>query len=300
MRYFFILILAVFMMSSFVCANNLNVQNKFELISNKSEELFNISFGALTILIRTSKSSYLRQDSLDKTGDLGYILELEKTKYVNIEYHVGLPDGTEGDIKFIRISPSEKGNKIIHQFLKFSIYKNAGKNIELRLKRKYEKTLKSIDDNITKADAEDVRKNDLNQDGVRDVFYEDKSEFYFQLIDRNFDGEIDERWKYDLEDKLLAGWTDDNFDGVFETRFVIQDGLIHKQLVDSDQNGFFDICHNLKFGVWEYTEKYYAASGTNIGARIGIVKFDLDQITGIELFSKTKISEIEFQYERMK
>ena len=160
--------------------------------------------------------------------------------------------------------------------------------------------LKAIEKDADGIAAEEAERNDLNNDGAQDVFFEDEGDGYFVLTDRNFDGKIDDRWKYNLDDTVHSGKSDNNFDGVFETRYLMHNGFTHKELIDSDNNGIYDIYSKYESGVWRYSEKYYGTSKAGERARIGRVEMDLSKISGDEVFTETKISENEFQNERLK
>ena len=65
---------------------------------------------------------------------------------------------------------------------------------------------------------------DLNSDGTKDVFYEFDDSGYFELVDRNFDGRVDESIRYDKDNIILSSKIDEDFDGYLETK------IYYKQL----------------------------------------------------------------------
>ena len=54
-----------------------------------------------------------------------------------------------------------------------------------------------------KIDAQPQNEIDRNGDGKPDFFVEFEEGYMFELIDRNFDGIVDESWKYDSNDNLV-------------------------------------------------------------------------------------------------
>ena len=61
---------------------------------------------------------------------------------------------------------------------------------------------------------------DRNGDGKPDFFIELEDEFTYELYDRNFDGKVDESWKYNSKDELVSGKVDENLDGILETQYI--------------------------------------------------------------------------------
>lgn len=91
---------------------------------------------------------------------------------------------------------------------------------------------------------------DYNFDGVADVYYEQLESSYFQFIDRNFDGEPDERYEYDSgTDFIIDGRLDENFDGEFETQLVINQGVVQYKFTDSNSDRLIDIVESYEHGV---------------------------------------------------
>lgn len=136
---------------------------------------------------------------------------------------------------------------------------------------------------------------DRNGDGQPDLYIKVEGDFYYELYDRNFDGKVDESWKYDSSDKLVSGKVDENLDGILETQYISKGYSLNKVFSDSDGNGVFDIYTKLDRGVMVYSEKYYRVDQQ---VKIGKVEYEYGYPTGPEVFSETTISEGEFQASR--
>jgi len=136
---------------------------------------------------------------------------------------------------------------------------------------------------------------DRNGDGQPDLFIELDGDFSYELYDRDFDGKVDESWKYDSNDELVSGKVDENLDGILETQYISKDYSLDKVFSDTNGNGIFDVYTKLDRGVMDYSEKYY---GSTQQTRIGKVQYEYGYPTGPEVFSETTISEVEFQESR--
>jgi hypothetical protein len=136
---------------------------------------------------------------------------------------------------------------------------------------------------------------DRNGDGQPDLFIEVEGDFTYELYDRDFDGKVDESWKYDSNDELVSGKVDENLDGSLETQYISKNHSLDKVFSDTNANGIFDVYTKLDRGVMVYSEKYY---GSNQQAKIGKVQYEYGYPTGPEVFSETTISEVEFQESR--
>lgn len=113
---------------------------------------------------------------------------------------------------------------------------------------------------------------DLNNDGKQDIFYEYGEEFYYELIDNNFDGKIDQSSKYDKNDILVSSNTDDNFDGYLETTSLFKEGSLKYVLVDRHRSGKTDVVFYYDHGVIVKANRFYL--GTDGKYKIGEVKFE--------------------------
>lgn len=135
---------------------------------------------------------------------------------------------------------------------------------------------------------------DLNGDGIEDITYEYVDDGYFELIDRNFDGKMDESNKYTLDHYLVSSKADDDFDGFSETQFIVENGFIKFTLVDSDYNQMFDIILYHKNGLIFKGERFYKKLTAEGDTKIGEVKFKYGYPLSNEEIISTKITEKQF------
>ena len=328
------ILILVSIVSNSVIAKEPDADDNLNKINQLTKDSFGVSIHALMYLSEVSQTSYLRLEYLEESQKLKYIIELESNGYVKMHKVKGLPDGTQKNEVFINIIPLFKGFDLIYslqnmnklknksleekliEFKKINITKSFAElqlELEQHLKTiaqhnneqeelisKAEQQLKDIDKKESKLTKETEETLDSNNDGVQDIFYEINDSGYIYLFDRNFDGKKDESWKYDLKDRLISGASDNNFDGVFETKFIIENGMIIKELIDSDQNGNIDTVTFYKSGISVYSEKYYPVSEAKNLAKIGKVTYEFGEISEPEVFTNTTVTEIEFQNERLK
>ncbi len=140
---------------------------------------------------------------------------------------------------------------------------------------------------------------DRNSDGEQDLFVETEDGSTFELLDRDFDGRVDESWRYDENDNLISGKVDEDFNGILETQYIYEDFSVSKVLSDSDGNLVFDIFTKLHLGVMEYSEKYYAQTAEQASPRIGRVEYRYGYPVGSEVVVETSLSETEFADSRL-
>lgn len=124
-------------------------------------------------------------------------------------------------------------------------------------------------------------------------------------IDYNHDGQLDEKWTYspngvplkmemdrnldrkidyvahcDARGHVESAESDDNFDGVFETKLWLKNGSVQMTLTDSDGDGYPDLRSNFTHGVIDSTEYINPASGKPARVEhyaLGIMKYaDVD------------------------
>ncbi|UTW46342.1 hypothetical protein KFE80_05510 [bacterium SCSIO 12696] len=144
--------------------------------------------------------------------------------------------------------------------------------------------------------AEDVEENfiDLNGDGVSDISYEYTKSGYYELMDRNFDGKVDQSSFYDLNHYLKSARSDDDFDGILETKTVYEDSLIQLVLTDSDNNQLYDIVLEYQDNLVISGRRYYKKMPKRPNPFIGKTKFRFGYPVGQEDVRKTKMSEKDF------
>ena len=159
----------------------------------------------------------------------------------------------------------------------------------------FQTELTRIEKEYADLDNEYPNKLDRNNDGKHDFFIESDDDFVFELVDRNFDGKVDESWKYDDNDDLVSGKVDEDLDGVLETQYIQKNYSLDKVLSDTNKNGIFDVYTKLDYGVMVYSEKYYFLDGK---AQIGKINYLYGYPTGPEKIVKTTISEKEFETAR--
>jgi hypothetical protein len=136
---------------------------------------------------------------------------------------------------------------------------------------------------------------DRNGDGRPDFFIEHDGGFMYELYDRDFDGKVDESWKYDSNSNVISGRVDEDLDGILETEYLYKDFSLDKVLSDTNGNLIFDVYTKLDRGVMVYSEKYYT---TKQGAKIGKVEYSFGYPVGPEVLVDTSISEVQFEDDR--
>lgn len=73
-------------------------------------------------------------------------------------------------------------------------------------------------------------------------------------IDRNYDGEYDDIFYYDVKGLLKSSKSDGDFDGFFESKTVYFHGKPLREETDSNQNGIVDLRTNYTYGVLDNIE----------------------------------------------
>ncbi|MEL7536201.1 MAG: hypothetical protein AAFM91_03975 [Pseudomonadota bacterium] len=97
---------------------------------------------------------------------------------------------------------------------------------------------------------------DLNGDGKDDIWYEYKQTSYTEFVDRNYDGKADMRTLIDSTAHWpLLTFSDDDFDGVFETRWDYQNSVVSALTTDANGDGCLDIVHFYQYGSVVRSEK---------------------------------------------
>lgn len=136
---------------------------------------------------------------------------------------------------------------------------------------------------------------DRNGDGKPDLFVEHKDGYVYELYDRNFDGKVDESWKFDSNSNMVSGKVDENLDGILETEHLYKDYSLDKVLSDTNGNFIADVYTKFDRGVVVYSERYYSTAN---GAKIGKVIYSFGHPVGPEVLIETTISEGQFEDDR--
>lgn len=101
---------------------------------------------------------------------------------------------------------------------------------------------------------------DLNEDGIDDITYESTIDGYYEFVDRNFDGKVDESHHYGNDDKIIKSKIDENFDGYLETEIFYEKGSPCFSSVDSNIDELRDIFFLYRSGTLIKGSKYYIDS----------------------------------------
>lgn len=133
---------------------------------------------------------------------------------------------------------------------------------------------------------------DLNSDGTTDVFYEYDSSGYYELVDRNFDGRVDESHRYDAQNKITSSKIDEDFDGYLETKISYKFESIERIAVDTDGDKLYEIFHFYKSGSLENSIRFYQE---NSDTKIGKISFKFGYPNGGEVIEVVTIDKAEFQ-----
>lgn len=106
---------------------------------------------------------------------------------------------------------------------------------------------------------------DLNNDGENDIFYEYTEEGYYELIDYNFDGKVDQAHFFNNEGNLVSSKIDQNFDGYLETKTYYRMGSPLLTVVDIANDKLYDIYFKYEDGILMFSEKHIKPSSeTNL------------------------------------
>ena len=105
--------------------------------------------------------------------------------------------------------------------------------------------------------------NDYNGDGVLDERwnYSASGVFLGSIIDRNFDRKADYLTHANLKGHLVSAEADDDFDGIFESKYRFKAGDYEFGEVDTDGDSYPDLKHYYKHGVLESAEFINPYSG---------------------------------------
>ncbi|KGD64575.1 putative lipoprotein [Alcanivorax nanhaiticus] len=150
-------------------------------------------------------------------------------------------------------------------------------------------------DELSAGIGEVKNQEDRNGDGKPDFFIEHDGVYMYELYDRDFDGEVDESWKFDSDLNIVSGRVDENLDGILETEYFYKDYSLDKILSDTNGNKISDVYTKLDRGVIVYSEKYYINAKNS---KIGKVEYSFGYPVGPEVLVDTTISEAQFESER--
>jgi hypothetical protein len=145
---------------------------------------------------------------------------------------------------------------------------------------------------------ESARYWDFNGDGIEDVWYEsdDSDLSYIEFTDRNYDTKADQYIQFDGNtDWPVGGFSDDDFDGHYESRFIYKDASLFAILSDSNADEMYDIVHYFESGVVTKSVRY--VQGPN-HPQIKTVAYDFGYPAGEELM-RTDQTPLQF-HERLK
>ncbi len=105
-------LLLMFFLALSCNANELSVQQKIVNLNNESNKTLGVSLLALAYLVKSSPYSYMPMWSLEESGDINTIRELEKAGLVKVTTSQGLPDGNEPNIEFLNVQAIHNGIEI--------------------------------------------------------------------------------------------------------------------------------------------------------------------------------------------
>lgn len=132
---------------------------------------------------------------------------------------------------------------------------------------------------------------DLNRDGIEDVFYEQTASGYYEFVDSNFDGKVDESHQFSSDDAIVRSKVDSDFDGLLETTIVYYQGSAYLSAVDANSDGLYDIFFFYNYGTLVKAIRLYtSASDSN---KVGETMFRFGY-PAAETLSDTHMTEEEF------
>lgn len=100
----------VFILPLSAAADNAkDIERKVGKLNAQSIKLLGVSLNAVRYLVGASSDSYLLLSYLEDSGEINYIRELEAKGYVKTQVIQGLPDGTQKNVKHLRVIPIGDG-----------------------------------------------------------------------------------------------------------------------------------------------------------------------------------------------
>ncbi len=89
-----------------------DIERKVAELNTQSMKLLGVSLNAVRFLVDASSTSYLLLSYLESSGEINFIRELEAKGYVRTQIVQGLPEGTQNNIKHIRVIPIGEGGEL--------------------------------------------------------------------------------------------------------------------------------------------------------------------------------------------
>jgi hypothetical protein len=80
------------------------LQQKVDELNTHARRLLGLSINALALLPEISQESYIPLRQLQLSGEISFVEELEKGSFVTVDVIQGLPDGSESDHRFMKIT----------------------------------------------------------------------------------------------------------------------------------------------------------------------------------------------------
>lgn len=90
-----------------------NLADSARALDASTQSSLGISLRALSLLLKASRSGYMPVWSLQESGDLDVIGDLEAKGYVTVSRSSGLPDHTETGTEYLSYVATNKGKAVI-------------------------------------------------------------------------------------------------------------------------------------------------------------------------------------------
>lgn len=112
MRYRIVVIFLSTLLAVSALADEVSIESKIRDLNQASIKSLGVSLNALTYLVNASPNSYMPLWHLEKSGDMQFIRELEKSGYVSVTITKGLPDGQMPNEEQVNITPLNSGREV--------------------------------------------------------------------------------------------------------------------------------------------------------------------------------------------
>lgn len=112
MRYRIVVIFLSTLLAVSALADEVSIESKIRDLNQASIKSLGVSLNALTYLVNASPNSYMPLWHLEKSGDMQFIRELEKSGYVSVTITKGLPDGQIPNEEQVNITPLNSGREV--------------------------------------------------------------------------------------------------------------------------------------------------------------------------------------------